>query len=139
MKKLQLKQIMTQAIQEYFEQSGINQILKTLYQNSLQSPTVNQSTKRIKSIIQSNPNPNSRTSQLKKKYSNQNLRSQDDALLSNLKNVGLQSTRLSPNVKVKVNQNIDPLENGGSSILDNLNELPNFLTRGLSKIQKNGN
>ena len=130
---------MTQAIQEYFEQSGINQILKTLYQNSLQSSAVNQSTKRIKNIIQSNPNPNSRTSQLRKKYSNQNLRSQDDALLSNIKNVGLQSTRLSPNVKVKVNQNIDPLENGGSSILDNLNELPNFLTRGLSKIQKNGN
>ena len=130
---------MTQAIQEYFEQSGINQILKTLYQNSLQSPAVNQSTKRIKNIIQSNPNPNSKTSQLRKKHSNQNLRSQDDVLLSNIKNVGLQSTRLSPNVKVKVNQNIDPLENGGSSILDNLNELPNFLTRGLSKIQKNGN
>ena len=130
---------MIQAIQEYFEQSGINQILKTLYQNSLQSPAVNQSTKRIKNIIQSNPNPNSRISQLKKKYSNQNLRSQDDALLSNIKNVGLQGTRLTPNVKVKVNQNIDPLENGGSSILDNLNELPNFLTRGLSKIQKNGN
>ncbi len=136
--KNQLKWIFIQALQEYFEQSGVNQILKTLYQNA-QNPVVSQSTKRVKSILQSNPKKDSKTSQLKQKYAGQLLSSQDDYQMQNLQNIGVQGVRLTPNIKAKVNQNIDPLENGGSSILDNLNELPNFLTRGLSKIKNNGN
>jgi len=35
-----------------------------------------------------------------------------------------------------LNENIDPLETG-ESVLDHVDSLPNFLTRGLAKIKKN--
>ena len=124
--RTQLKQIIIEAVQQYFDQSGINEILQTLYQNN---GAVTESTRKIKNLINNNPKPTSRIELLKQKHGHQDLMLQD---------VGLQSTKMTPNIRATVNQNIDPLQNGGSSVLDNIEQLPNFLTKGLSKIQGNG-
>ncbi len=124
--RTQLKQIIIEAVQQYFDQSGINEILQTLYQNN---GAVTESTRKVKNLINNNPKPTSRIELLKQKHGHQDLMLQD---------VGLQSTKMTPNIRATVNQNIDPLQNGGSSVLDNIEQLPNFLTKGLSKIQGNG-
>lgn len=126
----QLKAIMVQAIQEYFEQSGVNEILLTLYE----SKSSHTSTSKVNRIIEENKTQTKKVSQtqkLKQKYGNMGLITEDD-------DYGItkrQSVKLDPNLKVILNQNIDNLANG-TSILDNIQSLPDFLKRGLGKVNR---
>lgn len=127
--KQQLKNIIIQALSEYFEQSGINKILLSLYQNkSIVSPPKKPANK-IANILEKN----SKIAQLKK---SEIVNYNDDDNLLDLPSMGVEGTKISPNLRVKLNENIDPLETG-ESILDHVDSLPNFLTRGLAKIKKN--
>ena len=127
--KQQLKNIIIQALSEYFEQSGINKILLSLYQNkSIVSPPKKPANK-IANILEKN----SKISQLKK---SEIVNYNDDDNLLDLPSMGVEGTKISPNLRVKLNENIDPLETG-QSILDDIESLPNFLTKGLAKIKKN--
>ena len=127
--KQQLKNIIIQALSEYFEQSGINKILLSLYQNkSIVSPPKKPANK-IANILEKN----SKIAQLKK---SEIVNYNDDDNLLDLPSMGVEGTKISPSLRVKLNENIDPLETG-QSILDDIESLPNFLTKGLAKIKKN--
>ena len=127
--KQQLKNIIIQALSEFFEQSGINKILLSLYQNKRSNPVISQKpTKKISNILEKN----SKISQLRKsELVNYN---EDDDI--KLPTVGVQGAKINPDLRVSLNENIDPLETG-QSILDHVNSLPDFLTRGLAKIKNN--
>ncbi len=126
--KQQLKNIMLEALSEYFEKSGINQILLSLYQNKEHNIVSKKPTNKITNILEKN----SKIAQLKKSEK-VNYNEKDELDLPNL---GVQGTKISPELRVTLNENIDPLETG-QSILDHIDSLPNFLTRGLAKIKKN--
>lgn len=127
--KQQLKNIIIEALSEYFEESGINKILLSLYQ-SKQHPVISKKpTNKISNILEKN----SKIAQLRKSEV-VNYTNEEDEI--NLPSVGIQGTKISPELRMALNENIDPLETG-ESILDHVDSLPNFLTRGLAKIKKN--
>ncbi len=127
--KQQLKNIIIETLSQFFEDSGINKILLSLYQ-SKSSPLVSkQPTNKVSNILENN----SKIAQLRKSEIS-NYRDESDDF--SLPTVGVQGTKISPDLRVTLNENVDPLETG-QSILDHANSLPDFLTRGLAKIKKN--
>lgn len=126
--KQQLKNIIIETLSEFFEDSGINKILLSLYQSKSNPVVSKQPTNKVSSILENN----SKIAQLRRsELANYN---NDDELV--LPTMGVQGTKISSDLRVALNENIDPLETG-QSILDHVNSLPSFLTRGLAKIKKN--
>lgn len=125
--KQQLKNIIIETLSEFFEDSGINKILLSLYESKTTSVGAKAPTNKVSNILENN----SKIAQLRK-YQMVNYNDEEIDLPS----MGVQGTKISPNLRVALNENIDPLETG-QSVLDHVDSLPNFLTRGLAKIKKN--
>lgn len=135
--KRQLKELIMQCLDIYFKESGVNQILLTLYENKTRPTSQN----RISNILEENRKIVSKTQQLRQKYGDQDYYSDEDrSILGSGENkvTGTQGTRIrSPHVKMIMNEHIDPLANDGASILDDVQSLPQFLVKGLSKLRRN--
>ena len=147
---LKLKSILKLALQQYFEQSGINQILLQLYHSSKQKskqPVVKK-TAQVQNILKKNVNimnkkksqSPSKISALKKSGMSELMMSYDDDEQSQstpMLNAIKQSTMYedipqgSVQSRVVMNENIDPITTG-MSVLDS--NLPNFLKKGLMKL-----
>lgn len=132
--KQELKQIILQSLSQYFQKSGINEILLKLYQGQNYSIQTKPAPNKIQNIIQSNTQKMSRVQELKRKHGNERLSFDDDE--TNIPILETQSNKITPNLRAKLNQNLDPIQNGGQSILDNIDELPLFLKKGLNKAKK---
>lgn len=137
--KKEFEGIVINAIEKYFQESGINQILLKLYKNTM-SQKLNTSTvqktqvPKIKNIIDNNTKTMSKLQQLKQKFrQNEEKILLDEDLQSPSMNI---QQKVSPNIRVTVNENIDPLKTG-KSILDDVDSLPSFLKKGLGKLQRN--
>ncbi len=126
--KQQLKNIIIETLSEFFEDSGINKILLSLYESKTSNIRAKAPSNKVSSIIENN----GKIAQLKK-YQMVNYGNDEEL---DLPSMGVQGTKISPNLRMALNENIDPLETG-ESILDHVDSLPNFLTRGLAKIKKN--
>lgn len=137
--KKEFEGIVINAIEKYFQESGINQILLKLYKNTmsqkLNAPIVQKTqTPKIKNIIDNNTKTMSKLQQLKQKFrQNEEKILLDEDLQSPSMNI---QQKVSPNIRVTVNENIDPLKTG-KSILDDVDSLPSFLKKGLGKLQRN--
>lgn len=137
--KKEFEGIVINAIEKYFQESGINQILLKLYKHTM-SQKLNTSTvqktqvPKIKNIIDNNTKTMSKLQQLKQK----SLQNEDKILFDeNLQSPQMNiQQKVSPNIRVTVNENIDPLKTG-KSILDDVDSLPTFLKKGLGKLQRN--
>lgn len=137
--KKEFEGIVINAIEKYFQESGINQILLKLYKNTM-SQKLNTSTvqktqvPKIKNIIDNNTKTMSKLQQLKQKFrQNEEKILLDEDLQSPSMNI---QQKVSPNIRVTANENIDPLKTG-KSILDDVDSLPSFLKKGLGKLQRN--
>ena len=147
---LKLKSIFKLALQQYFQQSGINQILLQLYHASKQQPNITTVKKKtqVQNILKKNANAvNKKASQsvsklsaLKKAGMSELMMSYDDDQQSTstpMLNAIRQSTvyedipQGSVQSRVVMNENIDPITTG-MSVLDS--NLPNFLKKGLMKV-----
>lgn len=125
--KQQLKNIIIETLSEFFEDSGINKILLSLYESKTTSIRAKTPTNKVSSILENN----GKIAQLRKMQ----MTNYGDGEID-LPSMGVQGTKISPNLRVALNEHIDPLETG-ESVLDHVDSLPNFLTRGLAKIKKN--
>lgn len=137
--KKQFEAIIVGAIEKYFQESGINQILLKLYKSTLSQGSISSSVQKplvpkIKNIIEKNTKSMSKLQQLKQRSQQSGeMISFDEDIQAPEMSI---NQKVSPNIRVAANENMDPLETG-RSILDSADSLPTFLKRGLGKLQRN--
>lgn len=141
---LQLKNLIKLAMQQYFQQSGINQILLSLFKAANQpQPQTTRSTSdtRIQNIISKNRQainrPKSKIQSLKQSSPDQyefSYNNEKTPMLNALQNF-VEQPQMSSRVSSTViaNQNFDSLAMG-VSILDT--KMPDFLQKGINKLVK---
>lgn len=138
--KKELKNIILQALNEYFQDSGINEILVSLYESKRETvKVVVEQPKKVQSIIKNNFQKMSRIQQLKNRDGATDYTSEDDITAggSPLPKSGIEGARVTGQLRAQLNEYMDPLENGGTSILDQPNSLPDYLIKGLRKARLN--
>lgn len=132
-----MKEVMIQALEQYFKKSGIAQILVKLYKQSLievkrtKQQVAQPKKQKVTNILQSNKKAMSKVQQMRQAEDPRTYMQDED---SNPIKIAT-STRPGMGLQSKLNQNIDPISNEGSSILDE--PLPAFLANGLMKAKKN--
>lgn len=143
----QLKNIFKAALAQYFQQSGINEILIELYKKSqLEQQIARQPKKvtKVQNILRKNEVEVSKSqsrlglmkekglSQLKSSYVDEDEQQEfNTPMLSALQNSISQDYNSNVDVRIAMNENVDPLQQG-LSVLDA--NLPDFLAKGLKKV-----
>lgn len=159
---IKLKSLMKGALQQFFEQSGINEILLQLYEQSKSNPKSAQAStakkqstkvenilrknaKEFQAVVEKRSKGSGKIQQMKQQSSRQLMQSYMDdqdqvetPMLNALRQSAMQEQYITPHVSANVamNQNVDPLASG-VSVLDA--NMPNFLMKGLSKLVSKSN
>lgn len=141
----QMKELVLQTLEEYFKQSGISEILVKLHKNALiqaklrkqggvktNSAPIPQK-KKVTNILQNNRKAMGKIQQMRQ---NENIKYVDDQDVDAPILRTTNTKQITPHLRAMMNQNMDPIQNEGSSILDV--ELPDFMAKGLSKVKYNG-
>lgn len=123
-----IKDIVIQALGQFFEQSGVNELLLTLYENSKGGTArTSQQQRKVQNILESNPDRQS----LSKNWV------QQSGMFDGGKQIPQSQVgdRIVPELKGVIAEGVDTVTSG-RSILDDMSSLPQFLTKGLGKIKK---
>lgn len=151
-----LKSLIMQSLQQFFEQSGINQILLKLYEDASKRPIVTEKTKtvtKVENILKNNNKAinkldakksktpgaveklrRERQLELKSSYTDDEQGHSNTPMLNVIReSVNYTQDEDGPTVSVRqaMNESMDPLTSG-VSVLDS--NMPDFLMRGLSRL-----